>query len=371
MALSSRKSRRDVLKLTAYSAAGALLGAPAVRAQTKSLTMMHESSFVPPYDAFFKNKLATAYEKATGIKVNYEVVSVGSLLTRVTTAAENASGPDMTAIGFNWAFLFDDKFLDVTDIATEIGKESGGWYESAQESVVVNGKWKAIPFGNIGQLMNWRTDWFKQAGYEKFPETWDELLEAGIKLKKNGHPFGFELGHGFGDNHGWLYPLLWSYGAREVEPDGKTIVIDSDETARAVDYCRRLYKETMLEDCLGWTDVNNNKAFLSEQISCTNNAESILWAAKKDFPDMAKVIDQSENPKGPKGRFHMLNPLCHSIFSHTKDQKAAKDFVRWLMSPAQALANMSMTTNFAIVSDCARLRGAGQPGRCAVLSASR
>ena len=296
--------------------------------------MMHESSFVPPYDAFFKNKLAAAYEKATGIKVNYEVVSVGSLLTRVTTAAENSSGPDMTAIGFNWAFLFDDKFLDVSDIAAEIGKESGGWYESAQESVVVNGKWKAIPFGNIGQLMNWRTDWFKQAGYDKFPDTWDELLEAGIKLKKAGHPFGFELGHGFGDNHGWLYPLLWSYGGREVEADGKTIVIDSDETARAVDYCRRLYKETMVEDCLGWTDVNNNKAFLSEQISCTNNAESILWAAKKDFPDMAKVIDQSENPKGPKGRFHMLNPLCHSIFTHTKDQKAAKDFLRWLMAPA-------------------------------------
>ena len=53
MALSSRPSRRDVLKLTAYSTAGALLGAPAVQAQTKSLTMMHESSFVPPYDAFF------------------------------------------------------------------------------------------------------------------------------------------------------------------------------------------------------------------------------------------------------------------------------------------------------------------------------
>ena len=77
----------------------------------------------------------------------------------------------MTAIGFNWAFLFDDKFVDVSDIAVAI-KESGGWYESAQEAVVVNGKWKAIPFGNIGQLMNWRTDWFKQAGYDKFPDTW-------------------------------------------------------------------------------------------------------------------------------------------------------------------------------------------------------
>ena len=321
----SRASRRDLLKLGALGAASTLAAPSLVRAAGKPLTMMHESSFIPPYDAFFKNKLATAYEKATGIKVNYEVVSVGSLLTRVTTAAENNSGPDMTAIGFNWAYLFDQKFLDVTDIAEEIGKESGGWYPTAQESVVVNGKWKAIPFGNIGQLMNWRTDWFKKAGYDKFPDTWDELLEAGIKLKKLGHPFGFELGHGFGDNHGWMYPLLWSYGAREVEADGKTIVIDSDETARAVDYCRRLYKETMLEDCLGWTDINNNKAFLSEQISCTNNAQSILWLAKRDFPEMAKVIDQSENPKGPKGRFHMLNPQAHAIFSHTPDKQAAKE----------------------------------------------
>jgi multiple sugar transport system substrate-binding protein len=99
--------------------------------------------------------------------------------------------------------------------------------------------------------------------------------------------------------------------------------------------CRRFYKETMLEDCLGWTDVSNNKAFLSEQISCTNNAESILWAAKKDFPEMAKVIDQSQNPKGPKGRFHMLNPQAHAIFAHTPDKQAAKDFLRWLMKPEQ------------------------------------
>jgi multiple sugar transport system substrate-binding protein len=335
MSGSSRESRREFLKLTALGAAGALAAPSVGRAATKSLTMMHESSFIPPFDAYFKGPLAAAYEKATGVKINYDVVSVGSLLTRVTTAAENNSGPDLTTVGFNWAYLFDEKLVDVSDIAAEIGKESGGWYPNAQEAVVVNGKWKAIPYANIGQLMNWRTDWFKQAGYEKFPDTWDELLEAGIKLKKMGHPFGFELGHGFGDNHGWLYPLLWSYGAREVDADGKTITIDSDETARAVDMCRRFYKETMLEDCLGWTDVSNNKAFLSEQISCTNNAESILWAAKKDFPEMAKVIDQSQNPKGPKGRFHMLNPQAHAIFAHTPDKQVAKDFLRWLMKPEQ------------------------------------
>ena len=32
----------------------------------------------------------------------------------------------------------------------------------------------------------------------------------------------------------------------------------------------------------------------------------------------------------------MLNPLCHSVFASTKDPKAAKDFLRWLMAPKQA-----------------------------------
>ena len=329
------RSRRQFLKTTALGAAAVALGARPGRAQAKTLSIMHENSFIKTYDEYFQKTLIPAYEKAAGVKVTYELVSVGGLQTRVTTVAETKSGPDMTLNFFNWPFLYDANYVDVSDIAEEVGKKSGGWHDAAKEAVVVNGKWKAVPFGNVGQLMNWRTDWFKEVGFEKFPDSWDELLEAGTKLKAKGHPFGFELGHGFGDNHGWLYPLLWSYGAREVEPDGKTVVIDSDETARAIDYCRKLFQQTMLEDVLGWTDPNNNKAYLSEQISCTNNAESILWAAKRDFPDIAKVTDQSQNPQGPKGRFHILAPWSHSIFTHTPDQQAAKDFLRWLMQPEQ------------------------------------
>jgi len=329
-------SRRDVLKISALSTVGGLLGAARAQAAPKSMTFMHESSFIPAYDAYMKNTIAPAYEKATGIKIIYDLVSVGSLQTRVTTAAETGSGPDMSSVYFNWTYLFDDKLVDVSEIAGEIGKKAGGWHDSAAESCIVNGKWKALPFGNVGQLMNYRTDWFSEAGVKDFPDTWDGLLEAGIKLKKAGRPFGFELGHGFGDNHGWLYPLLWSYGGREVDHDGKTVAIDSAETAKAVDFCREFFQKTMFEDCLGWTDPSNNKAFLSEQISCTNNAESILYIAKKDFPEIGKATGQAMNPKGPTGqRFHILAPWNHAIFTHTPDVKAAKDFLVWLMDPKQ------------------------------------
>ncbi len=330
-------TRRDFLTVTALAAAAALGPRRAVAAP-KSMSVLHESSFIKPFDDFFVQKLAPEYEKLTGIKVNYEPVSVGSLLTRTTTVAETRSGPEITAIGLNTAWLFDQSFVDVTDIATDVGKKLGGWYDSVFDAVVINKKWKGLPWGNIGQLEVYRTDWFKEVGVTKFPDTWEDLLAAGRLLKQKGHPFGFELGHGFGDNHGWLYPLLWSYGGREVDKDGKTVLLDSDETAKAVDFCRRFYKETMFEDVLGWTDVNNNKAYLGEQISCTNNASSILVVAKRDFPEIGKVTDHALNPQGAKGRYHLLNPQSHSLFAHAPDPAAAKAFLRWLYDDKQLSA---------------------------------
>ena len=325
-------SRRDFLKITAAGAASAALLPRAGMAADKSITLLHESSFIPAFDAYMKDTIAPAYEKATGVKVSYETTSVGSLPTRVSTITETGTGADITMDILLTPFLFDEKFDDLTDLADEIGKKQGGWYDVAKEAAVVNGKWKALPFSNIGQLMNWRTDWFAEIGVKKFPDTWDELYDAGKKLKAKGHPFGFELGHGFGDNHGWLYPLLWSYGGHEVEADGKTVSIDSAETAAAIDFCRKFFQDTMIEDCLGWTDVSNNKAWMAEQISCTNNAESILYIAKQQFEDIGKVTDQAQNPQGPKGRFHLMNSISHSVFNFSPQREEARAFLKWLMT---------------------------------------
>ena len=92
----SGKSRRDFLKIAVAGAAGAAL-APAVgRAAGKSVTMLHESSFIKTFDEYMQKTLAPAYEKETGVKVVYELTSVGSLPTRASTVAETGSGADIT-----------------------------------------------------------------------------------------------------------------------------------------------------------------------------------------------------------------------------------------------------------------------------------
>ena len=74
----------------------AACSAPARARAATNLGFMHESSFIPTYDDFVKKTLVPEYQKATGIAVDYQLVSVGSLQTRMATAAETGNGPDMT-----------------------------------------------------------------------------------------------------------------------------------------------------------------------------------------------------------------------------------------------------------------------------------
>jgi len=87
-------TRREFLTVTLAGGAAAALAPGLAAAAPKSMSVVHESSFIKAFDEFFVKKLAPDYEKMTGIKINYEPVSVGSMLTRLTTIVETKSGLD-------------------------------------------------------------------------------------------------------------------------------------------------------------------------------------------------------------------------------------------------------------------------------------
>src|SRR5215207_4263099 len=130
-------SRREFLTVS-LAAAGSTLLPRTAGAQPKAMTVVHESSFIKAFDDFFVKVLAPEYEKLTKVKINYEPVSVGSMLTRLTTMAETKAGPEITATGLNWPHLVDKSLVDVSDLAGEIGKKLGGWHEGVRDVVVVD-----------------------------------------------------------------------------------------------------------------------------------------------------------------------------------------------------------------------------------------
>src|SRR5205807_4287238 len=192
------------------------------------------------------------------------------LQARITSSIQSGTGPDLIMALGTWPQLYADSVVDVADVAEEIGKEQGGYYPVQRTLATVGNKWIGVPFAVGGGLVAYRKSWLAEVGLEGFPETWDACRDAGKKLKAKGKPLGQTAGHTFGDAPGWWYPFLWSWGGKEVEADGKTVVLNSKETVESIKFAVALWKETMDEGGLAWDDTNNNRALLSHTISATN-----------------------------------------------------------------------------------------------------
>jgi multiple sugar transport system substrate-binding protein len=338
--------RRSFLKVTGAGAgASGLAGilesgrAPAF-AQGAKLHIVRWVDFVPAGDEVLKKQMPEA-QKALGAQITLETINANDIQPRVTAAISSGSGPDIFHMLHNWPQLYAASLADMSDVYEATGKAQGGYYEAVNlQTAGPGGKRIALPHSIVGAMIAYRKSLFEEAGYKEFPKTWQEYREAGKKLKAKGYPIGQTLGHTFGDAPTFSYTYLWSWGGKEVEKDGKTIAINSKETLESVTFMAGFWKDAFDEGGLAWDDSNNNRAFLSGTICATLNGASIyvesLRNKEKYKTDKGALmhtdIRHAPNPAGPAGAFLNHTTFHHAVMSYSKNQKLAKDFLKWLHS---------------------------------------
>jgi len=340
-----RINRRRLLKLSGTGALATCTGgiaailasarAPAF-AQGTTLHWVRGSDYVPASDQLLKTKINEECQKDLGIKFNLEGVDGLTIQARVTSAVQSGNGPDLIQVFNNWAQLYADSVVDVSDVAEEIGNAQGGYYETSRAVAYDGRKWIAVPWTIIGaQIVN-RKSWWGEIGYDetKYPQTWEEYRAAGKKLKAAGHPVGQTLGHAFGDGPAFWYPYLWSWGGKEVEADGKTVVLNSPGTVESVKFAVGWWKDACDEGAFAWDDSGNNRAFLAGTIAATNNGASIYLEAKKK-PDtylteagkpLKDDVFHTPLPKGPAGQFSWHVPQANMIWGIRRTRRRQRIF---------------------------------------------
>ncbi|MEM7333327.1 MAG: extracellular solute-binding protein [Chloroflexota bacterium] len=301
------------------------------------------NSFIPAMNAIQANQAEVWGEETQGFA---DLTFSREWREQVAASIDSGAGGDISELFANQAFIYGDQLLDVSDIAEELADQYGGWYELAAEASVVDGVWRAIPRAYTAQAINFRTDVFEEAGIEKLPETYDELLEAARIIHEAGlPPAGFTMNQaGPNDSANFAYSLLWSYGGSEVLEDGCTVAINSDGTRAALEYMIEL-GQYMAPDVTAYDEGGNNRAFLAGEISMTQNATSIYWVAQQQAPDIAANIGHFKYPSGPNGRQEFVQINLLAIPAHTDNPEAAKNFLRWMMQEEQLspLAQVGLT----------------------------
>ena len=102
---------------------------------------------------------------------------------------------------------------------------------------------------------------------------------------------------------------------------------------------------------LSWLDPNNNKAFLDEQISLTNNGISIYYAAKTSTDPEGhgdggrhQPRQLPDRPVGEPTEFQLF--FNQMIFKYTKYPKAAKEFLRFMMEEEQMIRGVQASIGY-------------------------
>ena len=332
-----RLSRRGFIKtasLAGVMAAAGTIGfgkAPAM-AQDKQLHVLAWSHFIKEADALMRDKLIPEFRQASGVSVQYETINANDLNARITAAVESSTGPDIFQTIWNQPHLYAAGLEDHNDLAAALGVDKQ--YAFQQEAAHVEGVMRGIPYYGIGGAVAYRKDIFEELGIQAVPETFDDYLKVGTQLKAEGWPVGQTLGHTFGDAPGFCYPLLWSFGGREVDEQGK-VAINTKETQQACEFLQEFWNKACDSSGLSWDDSSNNRAFFAETIGATLNGASIYFVARynpeKAPPGLADKIGHFLLPKGPAGQYSTILPFTHAVAKYSRQKDAAKDFIRFLM----------------------------------------
>jgi len=326
-------SRRDFVKATGTGAIAAGVGAnflfPArAAAQQKTLRIIQWSHFVPAWEKWFNE----TYTKEWGAKNNTNVIvdniNLVDLPARAASEVSAKKGHDLFMFLSPQA-AYEPQVIDMTHVYADVEKKHGKKIDLAHKSTYNPKTKKYFAFSDAysPDPGNWHKDWWTEAGYPNGPDTYDDLLKGGKKIReKTGHPVGLGLSQEL-DTSMAMRALLWSFGGAEQDEAGN-VTINSKQTVEALKFMKELYTQTETPEVFTWTPPSNNQAMLAGRVSYVANAISITRQAEREKLPIDSKIMISRALKGPVRRIaaeHVMN--CYVVWEFAENKDGAQQFL--------------------------------------------
>ncbi|MFG2150005.1 ABC transporter substrate-binding protein [[Kitasatospora] papulosa] len=283
------------------------------------------------------------FEKETGIKVKLEVVPWADLLNRILAATTSGQGPDVLNIGNTWSASLQSTgaLLPWDDENFEAIGGRDRFIDSAVASAGKEGEPPAaVPLYSLSYALYYNKKMFADAGITAPPATWDQLVEDGRKLSKDGKwGLGAE-GSNLSNNIHQTFVLGQQHGADFFDEQGKAD-FTSDGAVAAV----KQYVDFMAKDKI----IAPGNAEYAQNQSLTDFAKGrtamVLWQAaattfaaqgmKPENWGVAPVPVPAGAPGAGKQTNSMVAGINMAVFRNTRNIDGAKKFVRFMTSDAE------------------------------------
>jgi multiple sugar transport system substrate-binding protein len=331
-------SRRTLLKGTAALSAAAALGPVATKAgaQGNRLSVWGVVSFTEEGDALLGQQMQE-WGAANGFEVEYQALPGSDYATRLATAVEAGSVPDVVMMLQDITLFYAEqgRLVDLTDVYDGLKGLAGGMYETLLPWVRADGRVYSIPMQADVSVMYARLDLIEEAtGAREAPTTLDELERIATEVSDPPQVFGIGLTVGrTPDAHGQIVQLILNEGGTLVNEQGAP-ALNTPAAVAAVERIKRWWDNGLIpENSASWDDAGNNTAYNSGQAAFVFNPASIFAYLEENDPDLLADTTQAPFPAGPAGNFPSVGTWSWSVFASSPNVDAGKQLITALMQP--------------------------------------
>ncbi|GHC54055.1 ABC transporter substrate-binding protein [Streptomyces flavofungini] len=283
------------------------------------------------------------FEERTGIKVKLEVIPWSDLLNRILAATTSGQGPDVLNIGNTWSSSLQAGGALLPWDAKRFGQIGGKdrFLSAALGSTGAQGKDPAaVPLYSLAYALYYNKKMFKDAGVEKPPATWEQLVTDGKKLSKGGKwALGAE-GSNLVNNIHQAHVLGKQHGADFFDAAGKPTFTSAGAVAAVKQYVDFMAKDEIIAP--GNAEYARNQSL---QDFAKGKTAMVLWqAAATTFEahgmkpadwGVAPVPVPSGTPGTGKQVNSMVAGINLAVFKNTDNLDGAVKFVKFMTSDAE------------------------------------
>lgn len=291
----------------------------------RTLRIAQWNHYVAGYDDWWDNEYTKQWGERNGVEVVVDHFDINQAPAHAEAEVASQRGHDL----FNFILAspapLEDQIVDHREIVEEVEAKVGPMAPLVRRSVFNPRTGKFFGFSDYwGQSpIHYRTDLWDAVG--RRPDSWDDLLAAGPKLREAGHPIGIGMGD---DPEGsvTLMGLLHGHGASVQDEDGR-VVINSPATVEAVKVGAALFRESMAPEVLNWDITSNNRYLVTGRGSLIINSIAGIRALETQDPALSANVGLLPVPRGPQARLSPYAMSVYVIWKFSENQDDAKRFL--------------------------------------------
>ncbi|MGV1916899.1 ABC transporter substrate-binding protein [Rhizobium sp. 22-785-1] len=297
----------------------------------------------PGYRAIIK--LLPEFEKKTGIKVNYEIVPYENTREKEVLNFTSQGDLTMALVDLVWIGEFaENGWIDPIDnftkdkSITDPNLKLDGFFPLLLDAFGSwGGKTYGLPFDNYSGLMFYNSCKLKDAGFDKPPATWDELMKVyAPKLtdaSKNQYAYALQSLRGETQSADSFMRMLWPFGGSLLDKQFKSNLM-SKESQAGLNFRQDLMKY-MPPGIVSFDHAEAVNALAQGQVAMITEW-SAFYGTLVD-PATSKLGDclaVAPEPAGPAGRLPALGGFSLAVAAQaTEEQKKATWlFIQWATS---------------------------------------